>query len=60
MIRLEGISRRAGSKTILESVNLEIQRGEIFAFIGPSGSGKTTVLRLIDLLDQLAFAVAVA
>ena len=51
MIRLEGISRRAGSKTILESVNLEIQRGEIFAFIGPSGSGKTTVLRLIDLLD---------
>jgi len=51
VIRLEGISRRAGSKTILESVNLEIQRGEIFAFIGPSGSGKTTVLRLIDLLD---------
>ena len=52
IIDLSGLSRRAGSKTILESVNLEIQRGEIFAFIGPSGSGKTTVLRLIDLLDM--------
>jgi tungstate transport system ATP-binding protein len=51
VIRLEGISRRAGSKTILEAVDLEIPRGEIFAFIGPSGSGKTSVLRLIDLLD---------
>ena len=51
MIRIEGLSRVAGSKTILESINLEINRGEIFTFIGPSGSGKTTLLRLIDLLD---------
>ncbi|HUT38149.1 MAG TPA: ABC transporter ATP-binding protein [Methanoregula sp.] len=52
MIRVTGLSRRAGGKTILESVNLEIHRGEIFTFIGPSGSGKTTLLRLIDLLDM--------
>ncbi|MDD1701218.1 MAG: ABC transporter ATP-binding protein [Methanoregula sp.] len=52
MIRIEGLSRRAGGKTILESIDLEIHRGEIFTFIGPSGSGKTTVLRLIDLLDM--------
>lgn len=52
MIRIAGLSRRAGGKTILESIDLEIHRGEIFTFIGPSGSGKTTVLRLIDLLDM--------
>jgi len=52
MIRIAGLSRRAGGKTILDSVDLEIQRGEIFTFIGPSGSGKTTLLRLIDLLDM--------
>ena len=52
MIRIEGLSRKAGSKTILESIDLEIHRGEIFTFIGPSGSGKTTILRLIDLLDK--------
>ena len=39
-------------KTILESIDLEIHKGEIFTFIGPSGSGKTSLLRLIDLLDM--------
>ena len=39
-------------KTILESINIEIHRGEILTFIGPSGSGKTSLLRLIDLLDM--------
>ncbi len=52
MIRIQNVSRRSGDKTILESISLEIQRGEIFTFIGPSGSGKTTILRLIDLLDM--------
>jgi tungstate transport system ATP-binding protein len=51
MIRIEGLSRRAGCKTILESIDLKIHRGEIFTLIGPSGSGKTTLLRLINLLD---------
>ena len=51
MIRIEDLSRRAGSKTILESIDLKIHRGEIFTLIGPSGSGKTTLLRLINLLD---------
>jgi tungstate transport system ATP-binding protein len=52
MIRITGLSRRAGVKTILESIDLEIHKGEIFTFIGPSGSGKTSLLRLIDLLDK--------
>jgi tungstate transport system ATP-binding protein len=51
MIRITGLSRTAGEKTILDDINLEIRRGEIFTLIGPSGSGKTTLLRLIDLLD---------
>ena len=51
MIRISNLSRRAGGKTILESIDLKIQSGEIFTLIGPSGSGKTTLLRLINLLD---------
>jgi len=35
----------------LENVNLEVERGGIFAVVGPSGAGKTTLLRLVDLLD---------
>jgi tungstate transport system ATP-binding protein len=52
VIRIAGLSRRAGGKTILEPIDLKIHRGEIFTLIGPSGSGKTTILRLIDLLDM--------
>jgi tungstate transport system ATP-binding protein len=52
VIRIADLSRQAAGKTILESINLEIHRGEIFTFIGPSGSGKTSLLRLIDLLDM--------
>ncbi len=49
---MSGISREVGGgKKILDGIDLEIQRGEIFTFIGPSGSGKTSLLRLIDLLD---------
>lgn len=51
MIHITGLSHRAGNKTILQSTDLNIHRGEIFTLIGPSGSGKTTILRLIDLLD---------
>jgi len=39
-------------KEILQDMNLDIGRGEVFALIGPSGSGKTTLLRLIDLLER--------
>ncbi len=49
---MSGISREVGGgKKILDGIDLEIQRGEIFTFIGPRGSGKTSLLRLIDLLD---------
>ena len=59
MIRIDGLSRVAGSKTILESINLEINRGEIFTLIGPSGSGKTTLMRLIDLLDTPTYGTMI-
>jgi tungstate transport system ATP-binding protein len=52
VIRLSGISRTAGRKTILEKIDLEIKPGEIFTLIGPSGSGKTSLLRIIDFLDK--------
>jgi tungstate transport system ATP-binding protein len=51
VIRITDLSRKVGTRTILQAIDLEINRGEIFTFIGPSGSGKTTLLRLIDLLD---------
>src|SRR5699024_4412818 len=39
--------KKYGDKTVIKSVNLEIQEGEFFTLLGPSGCGKTTLLRMI-------------
>jgi len=51
LLSLEKVTRRFGPKTALDSVSLEVGKGEIFGLLGPSGSGKTTLLRLAGMLD---------
>jgi ATP-binding cassette subfamily F protein 3 len=46
-IRLEGLAKRFGERTVLENVNLKVQRGERIGIIGVNGAGKTTLLRMI-------------
>lgn len=51
-VRLIGVSRRFGSLTAVNAVDLEVYRGEFLSVIGPSGCGKTTTMRIIAGLDQ--------
>ena len=46
-IQFAGVSKRYGSQTALEPIDLEIQDGEFFCLLGPSGCGKSTTLSLI-------------
>jgi ABC-2 type transport system ATP-binding protein len=43
----KGVSKRYGPTLALESLDLEIERGEVFGLLGPNGSGKTTFIRLL-------------
>ena len=47
MIKLTNLVKRYGSFTAVNSINLEVPRGELFGFLGPNGAGKTTTLRMI-------------
>lgn len=51
MIKLQGLHKSYGAKTILSGINLEVNKGETVAIIGPSGAGKSTALRCINLLE---------
>jgi ABC-type Fe3+/spermidine/putrescine transport system ATPase subunit len=47
IVRIEGVSKRFGTITAVDNVDLVIERGELFALLGSSGCGKTTLLRLL-------------
>jgi putative spermidine/putrescine transport system ATP-binding protein len=44
---IAGVSKRYGSATVLENLNLGVNQGEFVSLLGPSGCGKTTLLRLV-------------
>ena len=46
-IRFEKVSVAYGGNTVLDSLDLTVEPGEVMALLGPSGSGKTTALRAV-------------
>lgn len=51
-VRTERLTRRFGSRTVLDSVDLDIAPGEFVALLGRSGSGKSTLLRALARIDH--------
>ena len=53
LIRVEGLTKVFGTVTrALDSVSLEVPRGQFLCVIGPSGSGKSTLLRCLNRLVE--------
>ena len=45
-----GLRKTYGEKVVLDSVDLAIGEGEVFALLGPNGAGKTTTVRILSTL----------
>ena len=41
------ICKSFGARTVLNGIDLDIQKGEIFGLLGPSGAGKTTLIKIL-------------
>jgi ABC-2 type transport system ATP-binding protein len=47
ILQVKNLTKRIGSKIIIDHLNFEVPRGEIFGFLGPNGAGKTTTIRMM-------------
>jgi spermidine/putrescine transport system ATP-binding protein len=52
IIRLERVTKRYAGETIIDSLDLDIERGEFLTLLGPSGCGKTTTLKMIAGFEE--------
>lgn len=56
VIKVQGLKKDYGAKGLkfpaLNSIDMEVHKGEFLAVMGPSGSGKTTLLNLISTIDK--------
>jgi len=53
LVKAIDVTKHFGDFKALDSVNFEVNRGEVSCIIGPSGSGKSTLLRCINLLETM-------
>lgn len=51
-LEIGNISKEFNGQKVLDSINIEVSKGEFFSLVGPSGCGKTTLLRIIAGLEK--------
>lgn len=52
MIEVMNLTKKYGSKSVVDNVNVKIEKGKITSFIGPNGAGKSTLLSIVSRLIE--------
>jgi ABC-2 type transport system ATP-binding protein len=58
VIKTENLTRKYGELFAINSIELDLEQGDLFGFIGPNGAGKTTTMRIIATLLEPSWGEA--
>ncbi|CAN5216913.1 ABC transporter ATP-binding protein [soil metagenome] len=47
VIDVKGMTKRFGDRVVVNHIDMQVRRGQIYGFLGPNGSGKTTFIRML-------------
>lgn len=50
ILETESLTKRFGSLTAVDNLNLSVEKGGVFGLLGPNGAGKTTVIKILTTL----------
>ena len=50
MITVDGLTKKFGNFTAVDTISMTIDKGEVFGLLGPNGAGKTTTIRMLSCL----------
>ena len=52
MLEIRDVKKAFDTHTVLDGIDLDVNKGDVTAILGPSGSGKTTFLRCLNFLER--------
>lgn len=52
ILKTTDLTKKYGNKAVVDSLNLEIRKGEIFGLLGPNGAGKSTTMNMICAITK--------
>ena len=52
MLEIRDVKKSFSGLTVLDGIDLDVEKGDVTAILGPSGSGKTTFLRCLNFLER--------
>jgi len=50
IIRVENLTKQFNGFTVVDHINFEVKKGEIFGFLGPNGAGKSTTINMLSTI----------
>ena len=48
ILSIQGVSKQFGGFTVLDMVDMELEKGKLYQLIGPNGCGKTTLINVVS------------